>query len=138
DFRPEKRYSGGQANYLAIFDFATNTTKQITKGPRAERDAIWIGNKIYYNSDKDGTFNLYSYDVASGATAQLTHSTKWDVRWPSADPATGRIIYEQAGELTILDTNTGVSTPIHVTVVDDGVSSRPARASAANQVEGFS
>jgi Uncharacterized protein related to the periplasmic component of the Tol biopolymer transport system len=120
DFRPEKRYSGGQANYLAIFDFATNTTKQITKGPRAERDAMWIGNKIYYNSDKDGTFNLYSYDVASGATAQLTHSTKWDVRWPSADRATGKIIYEQAGELTILDTNTGVSTPIQVTVVDDG------------------
>ena len=63
DFRPEKRYSGGQANYLAIFDFATNSARTITKGPRAERDAMWIGGKIYYNSDKDGTFNLYAYDV---------------------------------------------------------------------------
>jgi tricorn protease len=58
------------ANYLAIFDFASNTRKQISKGPRAERDAMWIGNKVYYNSDKDGTFNLYSYDV----TAVPTHS----------------------------------------------------------------
>src|SRR6185503_1362179 len=121
DFRPEKRYSGGMANYLAIFDFAKNSAKTITKGPRAERDAMWIGGKIYYNSDKDGTFNLYAYDVASGATTQLTHSTTWDVRWPSGDAATGKIIYEMAGELSILDTRTGQSTPIHVTVIDDGV-----------------
>lgn len=138
DFRPEKRYSGGQANYLAIFDFASNSAKQISRGPRAERDAMWIGGKIYYNSDKDGTFNLYSYDVATGASSQLTHSTTWDVRWPSADPATGKIIYEIAGELAILDTGTGVSTPVSVTVTDDGVSTRPSRVSAAGQIEGWS
>ncbi len=137
DFRPEKRYSGGQANYLAIFDFATNSARTISKGPRAERDAMWIGGKVYYNSDKDGTFNLYAYDVASGTTSQLTHSTTWDVRWPSGDPATGRIIYEMAGELSILDTNTGTSTPIHVTVTDDGVTTRPSRVSAAGQVENW-
>ncbi|HYN82510.1 MAG TPA: S41 family peptidase [Gemmatimonadaceae bacterium] len=138
DFRPEKRYSGGMANYLAIFDFAKNSARTITKGPRAERDAMWIGGKIYYNSDKDGTFNLYAYDVASGATTQLTHSTTWDVRWPSGDAASGKIIYEMAGELSILDTRTGQSTPIHVTVTDDGVSTRPSRVSAAGQVESFS
>ncbi len=38
DFRSEKRYGGGQANRLWIFDFATNTAKPITEGPRAERD----------------------------------------------------------------------------------------------------
>jgi tricorn protease len=138
DFRPEKRYSGGQANYLAIFDFASNGAKQITKGPRAERDAMWIGSKVYYNSDKDGTFNLYSYDVNTGATAQLTKSTTWDVRWPSADPATGKIVYEMAGELSVLDTKTGQSTPIHINVTDDGVSTRPSHVSASGQLEGFS
>ena len=137
DFRPEKRYSGGQANYLAIFDFAKNSAKTITKGPRAERDAMWIGDRIYYNSDKDGTFNLYSYDVASGATTQLTHSTTWDVRWPSADAASGKIVYEMAGELSIFDTKTGQSTPIHITVTDDGLNTRPSRASAANQIESY-
>ncbi|HXV15375.1 MAG TPA: S41 family peptidase [Gemmatimonadaceae bacterium] len=137
DFRPEKRYSGGLANYLAIFDFAGNSAKTITRGPRSERDAMWIGDKIYYNSDKDGTFNIYAYDVPSGTTTQLTHSTTWDVRWPSADPQTGKIIYELAGELSILDTKTGQSTPIHVNVIDDGVNSRPSRVSASGQVESF-
>jgi tricorn protease len=137
DFRPEKRYSGGMANYLAIFDFASNSAKTITKGPRAERDAMWIGNKIYYNSDKDGTFNLYAYDVASGATTQLTHSKTWDVRWPSADVATGKIVYEMAGELSILDTKTGQSSPIRINVIDDGLNTRPSRVSAAGQIESY-
>ena len=136
DFRPEKRYSGGQANYLAIFDFAKHSAKTITKGPRAERDAMWIGDKVYFNSDRDGTFNLYAYDVATGNTTQLTHSTTWDVRWPSADAASGKIIYEMAGELSILDTHTGESTPIHVIVTDDGVNTRPSRVSAVGQIEG--
>ena len=138
DFRPEKRYSGGQANYLAIFDFTANSAKTISKGPRAERDAMWIGGKIYYNSDKDGTFNLYSYDVATGTVTQLTHSKTWDVRWPSADPETGRIVYEMAGELSIYDTKTGKDWQIHVTVTDDGVNTRPSRVSAAGQIENFS
>jgi tricorn protease len=137
DFRPEKRYSGGMANYLAIFDFASNSAKTISKGPRAERDAMWIGDKIYYNSDRDGTFNLYSYDVASGAVTELTHSTTWDVRWPSADPQTGKIIYEMAGELSILDTKSGQITPIHVNVIDDGLNTRPSRTSAAEEIESY-
>jgi tricorn protease len=137
DFRPEKRYSGGMANYLAIFDFASRSAKTISKGPRAERDAMWLGNRIYYNSDRDGTFNLYAYDVSGGTVSQLTKSTTWDVRWPSADatPGGGRIVYEYAGELSILDTKTGQAEPIHVTVIDDGVTTRPSRVSAAGQIE---
>jgi len=138
DFRPEKRYSGGQANYLTIFTFGDSSATTITKGPRAERDPMWIGGKIYYNSDKDGTFNLYAYDVASGDRTQLTKSTEWDVRWPSADVAAGTIIFESGGELTILDTRTGKATPIHIHVSDDGVSARPELVSAAGQVEGYS
>ncbi|MDB4907724.1 MAG: peptidase [Gemmatimonadetes bacterium] len=138
DFRPEKRYSGGFANYLAIFDFSKNSARTISKGPRAERDAMWIGNKIYYNSDRDGTFNLYSYDVATGAIAQLTKSTTWDVRWPSADVATGRIIYEFGGELSVLDTKSGQVSAIHVTATDDNVTTRPSRVSAAGQIEAAS
>ncbi len=137
DFRSEKRYGGGQANRLWIFDFATNTAKPISEGPRAERDEMWIGSTIYYNTDKTGTFNLWAYDVATGTRKQITQSTKWDTRWPSRGD-NGRIIYESAGELQLLDTKTGKSTPISIDVPDDGVSSRPAHISAANNIEWFS
>ena len=61
DFRPEKRYGGGQANDLWIFDLKTNDAKRIIAGPRADRDPMWIGNTIYFTSDSDGTFNIYAY-----------------------------------------------------------------------------
>jgi tricorn protease len=90
DFRPEKRYAGGQANKLYIYDLTTNDVKLISDNPRACRDAMWIGGTVYYNSDKDGKFNLYAYDTGSGKTTQVTRNRDWDIRWPSADEQ-GRI-----------------------------------------------
>ncbi len=136
DFRPEKRYSGGTATQLYIYDIRTSDAKKISDSPRSSRDPMWIGNAIYFNSDRNGTFNLYSYDVASGKTTQLTNSTTWDVRWPSSDRR-GRIVYEMNGELAIFDTKTGKSTPISITVPDDGLWKRPSRISAANAIEDF-
>jgi tricorn protease len=134
DFRTEKRYSGGEANKLYIFDIETHAAKLISEGPRANRDPMWIGKEIYYNSDRDGHFNIYSYDTASGKTRQITQSTLWDVRWPSTDRQQ-RIVYELDGELQILDVKTGKSAHISVRVPDDGVNRRPRYVSAADLIE---
>jgi tricorn protease len=136
DFRSEKRYGGGQANVLYIFDLKTSDAKRITEGPRPTRDPIWIGDTIYFNSDRDGHFNIYSYGVSSGKTAQVTRSKQWDVRWPSSDHE-GRIVYEMNGELQILDAKSGKTTPISITVPDDGLARRPSRISAANNIESY-
>src|SRR5260370_670398 len=128
DFRSEKRYGGGQANRLYIFDLKTYETKPITEGPRPTRDPIWIGDTIYFNSDRDGHFNLYSYNVSSGKTTEITHSKQWDVRWPSSDHE-DRIVYELNGELQILDVKSGKTAPISITVPDDGLARRPSRIS---------
>ena len=136
DFRPEKRYSGGMANKLYIFDLKTYDAKPITEGPRATRDPMWLGDNIFYNSDRDGHFNLYSYNVSSAKTTQVTHSKVWDVRWPSSDHE-GRVVYEMAGELQVLDTRSGKASPISITVPDDGLARRPSRISAANNIESY-
>jgi tricorn protease len=136
DFRSEKRYGGGEANVLYTFDLKTNATRRITEGPRATRDPMWIGDTIYYDSDRDGHFNIYAYNIGSGKTAQVTRSKQWDVRWPSSDHD-GRIVYEMAGELQILDAKSGKTTPISITVPDDGLARRPSRVSAANNIESY-
>lgn len=136
DFRSEKRYGGGQANSLYIFDLKTYSTKRITEGPRPTRDPIWIGTTIYFNSDRDGHFNLYGYDIPSGKTTQLTTSKLWDVRWPSSDNES-RIVYEQNGELQVFDTRSRKATAISITVPDEGLARRPARVSAAGNIESF-
>jgi tricorn protease len=134
DFRTEKRYSGGEANEIYIFDTETHAAKLITAGPRASRDPMWIGKEIYYNSDRDGHFNIYAYDTASGKTRQITQNTLWDVRWPSTDRQQ-RVVYELDGELQVLDVKTGKSAHISVRVPDDGVNRRASYVSAANLIE---
>ena len=136
DFRPEKRYGGGQANVLYIFDLKTSDAKRISEGPRPARDPMWIGDSIYFNSDRDGHFNIYAYNVSSGKTAQVTRSKQWDVRWPSTDHE-GRIVYEMDGELQVLDAKSGKTTPISIAVPDDGLARRPSRISAANNIESY-
>src|SRR5260370_10497932 len=105
DFRTWKRYEGGWAQQLYIFDLKSHTSEKITEDPRAHRDPMWIGSRIFYSSDRDGTNNLFSYHPATKKTEQLTHSTKCDVRWPSSDHKS-QIVYELAGELNIMDSPT--------------------------------
>ncbi|MBX7054951.1 MAG: PDZ domain-containing protein [Pyrinomonadaceae bacterium] len=137
DFRPEKRYAGGQANTLYIYDLATNDAKKISNDPHASRDAMWIGNTIYYNSDRDGKFNLYAYDTASGKTAQVTRNRDWDIRWPSSDNVS-RIIYERDGELEIFDINSKKAARLSISVPDDGVNRRKRVVNAANYISSYS
>lgn len=136
DFRPEKRYGGGQANKLYIYDLKTNGARLISDGPRASRDAMWIGDAVYYNSDKDGKFNLYEYDTDSGKTAQITKNRDWDIRWPSSDDQ-GRIIYERDGEIEILAVDSKKATKLNITVPDDGIHKRRRQVSVANQISSY-
>ena len=134
DFRTWKRYEGGWAQELYIFDRETHVVERVTTHRRADRDPMWIGNAIYFTSDRTGTLNLYSYDLGSREIMQLTDSRTWDVRWPGDDGA-DRIVYELNGELEIYSIAAGTSQPIPITVPDDGLAMRPARVSAARLIE---
>jgi tricorn protease len=136
DFRAWKRYQGGWAEDLWTFDLATHAARNITNEPFTDRDPMWIGDRIYFASDRSGTLNLYTMLPDGGDVRQLTHSTTWDVRWPSADE-TGRIVYELDGELHVFDTHGGADRKLDILVPDDGVAARPRHQSVASYVEDF-
>ena len=135
DFRTWKRYEGGWAQQLYLFDLKTHAAEKFTEGPRSNRDPMWIGDKIYFTSDRDGTLNVYVYDPATKKTDEITHSKKWDVRWPGTDHKT-QIVYELGGELQILDVRSGQSRAVSITVPTDGLAMRPAHIQVAEQIEG--
>jgi tricorn protease len=136
DFRHWKRYEGGWAQDLFIFDLASYDVEPVSHTVRTERDPMWINDKIYFASDRDDRLNLYSFDPNSGGVDQVTNSDLWDVRWPSSDNQS-RIVYELNGQLHILDVNTGADEAIVVTVPDDGLWKRPRRISVADNIDDF-
>jgi tricorn protease len=134
DFRTWKRYQGGWATDLYVLDLATQGLTRITADARTDRDPMWIGDAIWFASDRSGTLNLYRYEIAGGQTTQATRSTTFDVRWPSADRE-GRIVYELGGELHVFDTASGKDRALSVRVPTDGVASRPERLTVKDRVE---
>ncbi len=137
DFRAWKRYAGGWAQDLYIFDLASRELTRVTDDPHSDRDPMWIGDTIFFTSDRSGTNNLYAFDPATGETRARTGSDTWDVRWPGAAPD-GRIVFEQAGVLHLLDTGSEAAPrEIPITVPTDGLHSRPSRVSAARNIEQY-
>ncbi len=134
DFRAWKRYQGGWAEDLWVFDLATHAAKNITNNVRTDRDPMWIGDRVYFDSDRDNKLNLYSVKPDGTDLVQLTHETVWDVRWPSADEA-GDIVYELGGELHVFDTRTRADRKLDISVPDDGLAWRPVHKSVARWIE---
>ncbi|MEZ5965637.1 MAG: S41 family peptidase [Planctomycetota bacterium] len=136
DFRTWKRYEGGWAQDLYVLDLESKELTPVAHSPRTERDPMWIGDKVYFCSDRTGTLNLFEWEVATQKVTQLTDSTTWDVRWPSRGED-GEIVYESAGELYVFDTRTRADRKLDVFVPDDGTASRPSHLNVGGQVRGF-
>jgi tricorn protease len=136
DFRHWKRYEGGRAQDLFVFDLKTQDQKVVAHSKRTERDPMWIGGAVYFSSDRDGTMNLFTADPSTDKVKQLTFNKTWDVRWASSDRAS-RIVYELNGELRVFDVKAGKDTPIAITVPTDGGASRASRLAVDRWMEGF-
>jgi tricorn protease len=136
DFRTWKRYEGGWAQDLYIFDLKKHRVRNIASSKRTERDPMWIGGAIYFVSDRTGTLNLFKYDPALDEVTQLTQHKQWDVRWASSD-SRQKIVYELNGQLQIYDVTSGKDDKIAITVPHDGLSMRPSRFSAEKNIEDF-
>ncbi|MBN2184859.1 MAG: PD40 domain-containing protein [Candidatus Krumholzibacteriota bacterium] len=121
--RTWKRYRGGTAQELFLFDFEKNEDSRLTDFAGTDRLPMWIGDKIYFSSDRDRFLNIYSYDTQSGAIEQITRHKDYDVRRPSE--GTGKIVYELGGDIWMLDTTTGKSGRVDISVKSDAPEARP-------------
>jgi len=134
DFRTWKRYEGGWAQDLYIYERQTGKLEPVAHHVRTERDPMWIGDAIWFVSDRDGTLNLHSWSLADKEVVQRTRSTTHDVRW-AARGEDGEIVYELGGELVVYDTRKHEERKLSIRVPDDGVSSRPEPMAADGHVE---
>ena len=123
EFRTWKRYKGGLAQDVWIYDLKNNKVEQITDWEGTDSSPMWHENKIYFNSDRDHTLNIFSYDVNTKKTKKVTNHKDYDVKWPSIGP--GFIVYENGGYLYVLNLETEDSKKISVEVPGDVILTRP-------------
>ncbi len=119
EFRTWKRYRGGQADDIWIHDFENKTTTNLTNNPAQDIIPMWVGNRVYYLSDRDDNrrMNLWVTDVASGQTRNITAFTDFDCKFPSlGDKA---IIFENGGYLYTMDLATEKVEKLAIGILED-------------------
>jgi len=117
EFRTWKRYRGGQADDIWIYDFKSKKLENISNNPAQDIIPVWKGSKIYYSSDRTGTMNIYCYDIETKDTKQLTEFDKFDVKWPSKGAE--HLVFENGGYIYLLDYNTHNLTKVTVEINED-------------------
>lgn len=101
EFRTWKYYQGGMADEIWIHDFSTKETYKITDHPAQDIIPMWIGEEIFFLSDRDRSMNLFVYNTQTKATEKVTHYTDYDIKFPSHHGQ--QIVFEKGGYLYKMD-----------------------------------
>ncbi len=118
-FRTWKRYRGGMAADIFIFDLNSKASENITNNVAGDEIPMWSGNKIYFLSDRgeNKRNNIWCYDLSNKQTKQVTNFDKFDIRFPSI--GNNEIVFEAGGLLYLLDLTTEKYREIKINVVTD-------------------
>lgn len=139
DFRSWKRYRGGRAQDVWTYDLVHNRSHRLTTFTGTDHQPMWIGDAIYFVSDRSGTLNLYRLpagsDEASQKPVQLTEFSDFDVLWPSA--GADAIVFENGGRIWRYDPESGASKALAITVASDQAATLPTIKNVATQIESF-
>jgi tricorn protease len=118
-----KRYRGGKASRVWIANLRDLNLDQVPRETSNDGNPMWVGGRVYFLSDRNGPFTLFSYDPNDKKVAQALASNGADIKSASAGP--GAIVYEQFGSLNLFDPATGKFKAVAVTVPADLPNVRP-------------
>lgn len=119
-FRTWKRYRGGMAADIIIFDLENNKSEYVAENPANDELPMWAGKgKIYFMSDRgaENRSNIWSYSTGTKEIKQITTFSDYDIHFPSLGP--DDIVFEAGGKLYLLDLSTEKYKEVNVKVVTD-------------------
>jgi tricorn protease len=128
-----KGYRGGQTTYVLIANLADSSTVAVPRNGSNDNLPMWVGDRVYFLSDRDGPITLFAYDTRTRKVEKLIKNESFDITSASAGP--DAIAYSQFGVLHLYDIASGRSEPVHVTVAADLTAVRPHWENAALAIQ---
>ena len=136
EFRNWKRYKGGRASDLWIYDLKNNTSEQITNFEGTDQLPTWTGDNIFFASDRDLKLNIWQYNTRTKETKQVTHYSEFDVMWPSGQG--DFLVYENGGYIYKLNLQTLQSEKVQVNIDFDNPNVIPYYKDVRENIHSFS
>jgi tricorn protease len=129
-----KNYRGGTVSEIWLFSFADNSVVKIPQpeGRSNDTQPMWIADKVYFLSDRNGEFNIYSYSPVTKEINQLTRFDDFPIL--NASAGNGRIVFDQAGFLHTFNPVQNTSEKLTVGIAADLLELRPRYAKGANYI----
>jgi tricorn protease len=112
-----RNYRGGQNRPIWIVNLKTFDLVSPPWTDSKDMEPAWVGDTVYFISDRDGVANVWAYDTKSKKLAQETKFTDFDVK--SLDAGSGAVVFEQAGYVHELDPKTGKEHVVNITATGD-------------------
>ena len=118
-----KHYRGGHAAPIWIANLADSSITRIPREGSNDFDPMWIGDRIYFLSDREGPVTLFSFDTKTQQVKALFKNEGFDLKTASAGP--GAIVYEQFGSIHLYDLHSGKTHEVSISVAGDMPQVRP-------------
>ena len=121
---PEWRnYRGGQAQPIRLLDLETMDLEKVPWEGERHRNPVWLGDTVYFLSDRDLAMNVWAYDTATDSLRQVTSHDTYDVKGLAAGDE--HVVYEQAGYLHRYTPSTDTTEQLTIDVRGDLPWTRP-------------
>jgi tricorn protease len=122
--RAWKRYRGGQAKPIWIAALSdSHIERKIPREGSNDFNPMWVGDAVYFLSDRNGPVSLFSYDTRTNEVKQVVQNHGLDIESASAGP--DAIVYEQFGSLHLYDLKSGQDHTVDVKISADLPEVRP-------------
>ena len=120
-----KNYRGGTISNIWIYSVTDHSVVKIPQpqGGCNDADPMWVSGKIYFTSDRNGEFNLFSFDQTTKEVKQLTSFSDFPIIKAAA--GNGKIIFEQEGYLHTYDITSDSQQKITIGIAADLLELRP-------------
>jgi tricorn protease len=110
-------YRGGQNTPISILDMKSLEEELLPHNNTMDVQPVWIGEIIYFLSDRDSTMNIWSYSTDSKRLSQVTSLRGSDIKTLQCNST--HLVYERDGAFHLYALSNGSSKQLTINVIGD-------------------